>query len=305
MYYCIMITFLVSSIKCSQFVGLTSISEMFLKAIVFFALLAVAVASAVRPRVGLQMPILPHFSPQIVGGEEAPEGAYPYIVSLDFFSQHFCAGSILNERWIITAAHCIQAVPSVNYISVKAGKHHILRNEPDEQTVEVSEGYVHEKYGGGVGPYDIGLLKLASPLKLTKRVQAIELAAPESDPSGEAWLAGWGSTSSSHFPEMPDILQHVQKEYVDRAICHESVERLTGSSPVHETNVCTDGPFDEKISACSGDSGGPLISYNGQKPVLTGIVSWGIMPCGYPGAPSVYTRVSKFNDWIAQKISGY
>ncbi|TGZ47692.1 F-box/WD repeat-containing protein 9 [Temnothorax longispinosus] len=50
------------------------------------------------------------------------------------------------------------------------------------------------------------------------------------------------------------------------------------------------------------DSGGPLVSYNGQKPVLTGIVSWGIIPCGTPGTPSVYTRVYKFNDWIAQKI---
>ncbi|XP_024867114.1 thrombin-like enzyme bhalternin, partial [Temnothorax curvispinosus] len=78
----------------------------------------------------------------------------------------------------------------------------------------------------------------------------------------------------------------------------------TGSSPVHETNVCT-GPLYDEISACSGDSGGPLVSYNGQKPVLTGIVSWGIIPCGTPGAPSVYTRVSKFNDWIAQKIGSY
>ncbi|XP_071634612.1 trypsin-1-like [Temnothorax longispinosus] len=293
-----------TSIKYPQFVGLTSISEMFSKAIVSFALLAVAIAASPRPRIGLQMPILPHFSPQVVGGEEAPEGAYPYIVSLHAYSQHFCAGSILNERWIITAAHCVQAVSSANYISVKAGKHHILRNEPNEQTVKVLQGFVHEKYGGGVGPYDIGLLKLASPLKLTNRVQAIELASPESDPSGEAWLAGWGSTSKGYFPKMPEILQHVQKEYVDRDVCHESVVRLTGSSPVHETNVCT-GPLYDEISACSGDSGGPLVSYNEQKPVLTGIVSWGIIPCGTPGAPSVYTRVSKFNDWIAQKISSY
>ncbi|XP_071576061.1 trypsin-like [Temnothorax nylanderi] len=275
---------------------------MFSKAIVSFALLAVAIAATPRPRVGLQMPILPPFSSQIPGPDiQAPEGAYPYIVSLHAYSQHFCAGSILNERWIITAAHCVEALSFANYISVKAGKHNLRSNEPNEQTVKVSQGFVHEKYGGVVGPYDIGLLKLASPLKLTNRVQAIELAPPESDPSGEAWLAGWRSTSNN-IPGMPAILEHFQKEYVDRDVCHESVLRLTGSSPVHETNVCT---LHDEISDCIGDSGGPLVSYNGQKPVLTGIVSWGIMPCSTPGAPSVYTRVSKFNDWIAQKIGSY
>ncbi|XP_071573383.1 lectizyme-like [Temnothorax nylanderi] len=295
-----------TSIKCSQFVGLTLISDMFLKAIVSLALLTMAVAG--RPQVGLQMPapILPPFSPQIIGGQPAPEGAYPFIVSLQASSRHFCAGSILNERWIITAGHCVQAVPSSNYLRVKAGKHDLLRNEPDEQTVQVSQAYVHESYKGAIGPYDIGLLKLASPLKLTKRVQAIELAPPESEPSGEAWLAGWGSISYPNTYLMPKLpqLEHVRKEYIDRKVCHKSVMRLTGYSPVHETNVCT-GPLYDGIAACNGDSGGPLISYIGQKPVLTGIVSWGIIPCGTAGAPSVYTKVSKFNDWIAQKTGSY
>ncbi|XP_071635801.1 uncharacterized protein [Temnothorax longispinosus] len=55
--------------------------------------------------------------------------------------------------------------------------------------------------------YDIGLLKLASPLKLTKRVQAIELAPPESKPSGETWLAGWGSIFYPNTYLMPKLPQ--------------------------------------------------------------------------------------------------
>ncbi|XP_011704257.1 PREDICTED: coagulation factor IX-like, partial [Wasmannia auropunctata] len=135
--------------KSSQSIGLTLNSEMVSKAIVFFALLAVAVAE--RPRTGLRMPpILPPFarplSPQVVGGEEAPKGGYPYIVSLQILSQHFCAGSILNENWIVTAGHCVQAVPSINLLRVKAGKHDIRRNEDTEQTVQVVEGIIHENY---------------------------------------------------------------------------------------------------------------------------------------------------------------
>lgn len=94
--------------------------------------------------------IFPPFSPQVVGGEEAPEGAYPFIVSLQMLSQHFCAGSILNKDWIITAGHCVKAIPSVNLLRVKAGKHNIKRTENSEQTVKVEKTYVHENYQGYV-----------------------------------------------------------------------------------------------------------------------------------------------------------
>ncbi|XP_039311110.1 transmembrane protease serine 9 [Solenopsis invicta] len=285
---------------------------MFLKAVVFSVLFAMAVAE--RPRVGLRMPpVFPPFPgkfrphlPQVVGGEEAPVGSYPHIASLQLFGSHFCAGSILNERWIVTAGHCVQAVPSADLITVKVGKHDTSIRESSEQAVDVKQGIVHEQYQGGVGPYDIALLELASPIKLNDRVQPIALPEAESDPANgsEGWLCGWGSTSTTNWPVYPDKLQHVQVEYVDRPTCHDAVERLTGSSPVHETNVCT-GPMTGGISACSGDSGGPLITRDGQKAVLTGIVSWGIVPCGSKGAPSVYTRVSKFNDWIAQKTGNY
>lgn len=102
-----------------------------------------------RPRVGLQMPpIRLPFSPQIVGGDEAEPNSYPFIVSLQILSSHFCAGSVLNESWIITAGHCVQAITSLNLLRVKAGKHNIERTEESEQTVSVSKSFVHESYGG-------------------------------------------------------------------------------------------------------------------------------------------------------------
>jgi len=97
-------------------------------------------------------PILPPFArpswPQVVGGEEAPSGSYPYIVSLDWSGQHFCAGSILNELWIVTAGHCVEALPSLNYLKVKSGKHSLSKKEGTEQISQVIAAYVHENYGG-------------------------------------------------------------------------------------------------------------------------------------------------------------
>lgn len=84
---------------------------------------------------------------QIVGGSEAPKGAYPYIVSLELFNFHLCAGSILNSQWIITAGHCIEAA-SLFPLYVKAGKHDLLATESTEQTARVAKSIVHEKYNG-------------------------------------------------------------------------------------------------------------------------------------------------------------
>lgn len=101
-----------------------------------------------------------------------------------------------------------------------------------------------------VGPYDIALLKLSSPLKFSKNVKAVALPKPESEPCGNATLSGWGSISSTSIPQMPDRLQEVNLPYVDLVTCSAAVRRLTGSSPVHVTNVCT-GPLTGGTSACS------------------------------------------------------
>lgn len=95
-------------------------------------------------------PILPPFSrsisSQVVGGKEAGVGSYPFIVSLQMFSQHFCAGSILNEKWVITAGHCVIAVPTLSILLVKAGKYNLQLIEDTEQTAKVVQAHIHENY---------------------------------------------------------------------------------------------------------------------------------------------------------------
>ncbi|XP_014483134.1 PREDICTED: trypsin-1-like [Dinoponera quadriceps] len=274
------------------------------KVIVVFAFLAVALAG--KPYLGFR---LPYDWTQVVGGEDAPRSAYPFIVSLQWgianvFSHHFCAGSILNENWIVTAAHCINAVPSVGLFQISAGRHKLRQRESSKQNVHVAKTWVHENYGGSVGPYDIGLLKLSGPLKMTKEVQAIKLPEEGSVPEkGDAILCGWGSTSRTETPSKPDSLQHANVTYIDLITCDATVERLTGTSHIHHTNVCT-GSVTNDIAACIGDSGGPLFEKKNSNFVLTGIVSWGFVPCGIePDAPSVFTNPSMHIHWIENIIN--
>merc|ERR1711990_1117264 len=58
------------------------------------------------------------------------------------------------------------------------------------------------------------------------------------------------------------------------------------------------------ISACSGDSGGPFACPNENGTLqLSGIVSWGMIPCGQANRPSVFTSVGYFRDWIDEHLA--
>jgi trypsin len=56
----------------------------------------------------------------IVGGTVAAAGEFPFIVSLQRNGAHFCGGSLLNSRTVVTAAHCAVG-QTASSLSVRAG----------------------------------------------------------------------------------------------------------------------------------------------------------------------------------------
>lgn len=57
---------------------------------------------------------------KIVGGYTCQRNAIPYQVSLNA-GYHFCGGSLINEQWVISAAHCYKSwVKSIFYDDLKA-----------------------------------------------------------------------------------------------------------------------------------------------------------------------------------------
>lgn len=48
--------------------------------------------------------------PLIVGGRMARPGEAPYQVAVKWFNFFHCGGAILREKWVITAAHCLEGL---------------------------------------------------------------------------------------------------------------------------------------------------------------------------------------------------
>lgn len=124
----------------------------------------------------------------------------------------------------------------------------------------------------------------------------MRLPQPRTTPTGPGTLSGWGSTGGSG---AANILQKAILSTISLDECRAAMNSLGfDGNLVDDTNFCT-GPLTGGLSACSGDSGGPIIQGSSPNEILVGVVSWGITPCGTRGAPSgVFKRVSAYYNWI-------
>lgn len=88
---------------------------------------------------------------RITDGVAAARGEFPYQVSVQWgippLTQysHSCGGSILNERYILTAGHCVMKFGKSRVV---AGKYELNKDESSQQVVDVAKGIVHKGYKG-------------------------------------------------------------------------------------------------------------------------------------------------------------
>merc|ERR1719309_596147 len=262
------------------------------------------IARPVDPPLVLPLNKLKDPSLMIINGQDVdPRGKYPWQISLQFFGGHICGGSILSERTVITAAHCVDYPAS--WYTVAVGLHKQSEKNADGVVIHSVERITrHEYYMSGDGnfPNDVAVMHLSSPIKFDEYSQPIQMESQDIDDSDagydaeECVISGWGYTSVSPRYTSPDVLQ----ETSTRILSNNECASMWGSRYIAKGHVCI---MDGQSSACMGDSGGPLVCRRSASDPfrLVGVTSWGSSRCVLDH-PGVYTRVSQYYDWVAPKI---
>ncbi|XPS73274.1 Trypsin [Ascochyta lentis] len=232
----------------------------------------------------------PQDSVDIVGGTTAAAGEFPFIVSLQRSGSHFCGGTLLNSRTVVTAAHCTVG-QTASSLTVRAGS---LNRNSGGTLVRVSSITVHPSFSSSTLNNDVAIWKLATAIPTSSTIGYASLPAANSDPAAGSTttVAGWGTTSSGG--TSPTTLRKVDVPIVSRATCRQnySVAEIT------DNMVCAGLTAGGKDS-CQGDSGGSLVN---AARTLVGIVSWG-NGCAQAGQPGVYSRVGTLLSFINANLA--
>ncbi|XP_020370424.1 chymotrypsinogen 2-like [Rhincodon typus] len=236
-------------------------------------------------------PVVTGYS-RIVNGENAVPGSWPWQVSLQKSNGfHFCGGSLINENWVVTAAHCSVSTRHL----VVIGDYNKCKDDGKSQAISIAQTFTHPKWNPNTINYDITLVKLASPVTFSRFVSPICLAgASDNFAAGKLCVTtGWGLTNSNAF-FTPCVLQQTSLPLLSNAEC----QKYWGNM-ISDVMICAGAAG---ASSCMGDSGGPLVCQKGGTWYLVGIVSWGSGQCS-TRTPGVYARVTEFRHWVDQTLA--
>ncbi|XP_011337775.1 trypsin-1 isoform X2 [Ooceraea biroi] len=230
---------------------------------------------------------------RIVNGTKAALRQFPHQVSLSrsWSLSHFCGGSIISSKLVLTAAHCMYLNGEVIQpwsIVVVGGIVKLTDMTPTRQERGVEKISIHPMFDISTLHNDVAVLQLSVSFKFTPELHNAPLAGNPIVPGTICQVAGWG------YPADNIPIVSLDLMYVDLPIrsvdeCRKLLKNITN---LPDGMFCA-GYLDGGKDACQGDSGGGMVC-NG---ILTGVVSGG-EGCARPLFPGVYADVYYYLNWI-------
>ncbi|GJQ80449.1 hypothetical protein Trydic_g12347 [Trypoxylus dichotomus] len=222
---------------------------------------------------------------RIFGGSDAADGAYPYMVSLRHSdNRHFCGGTILNRRWILTSANCVVGRNPSDIIAV-VGTSTLNSGGIIQQVCKI---VIHPKFNDtGYYSNDIAMILVTRPFKYSSRIAPVAINCGFSRSIYDVTVVGWGRAWYNR--PASNKLQEFSTQTMLWRICSEIYAGMVTS-----TVICTS--YRQGNGTCIGDSGGPLL----QAGIKAQLAIAGFMDerfCGF-SVGDIYTRVAPYISWM-------
>jgi len=269
---------------------------------------------------------------RIEGGKDASPGDWPWMVLLGYRSgssskpSYECGGTLITRKSVLTSAHCIyqREVTEVLLGDTNLNTSHdcldpsfypscvcataecpfsthaqcVASGQCSDRRVvrRISNTSVHPLYSNTTWEYDVGIITLEDPVRISDYIIPVCLAHSQGQLEGDRlwFVTGWGATAEKR--EISTILQQVQVDITSRKSCGEQ-----WNIAVPPSQVCATGSQDGS-SICEGDSGGPLITRRDGVWEQAAIVSSGSSVCG-GSKPSFFTLINRnVLDWVAANV---
>lgn len=251
---------------------------------------------------------------RIIGGMPAAENAWPWQIALfmrsgDGSFRFHCGGSIIDQRWVLTAAHCVGSRNAQDYVVVEGTTRleSSLEKNRAGRRLSVAQVIAHEDYDAKITRNDIALLRLATPANS----KPVTLDFPEDNsleqPGTMTTVTGWGLIKAfdqkwedfdTHEKIQAGDPRYFTNHLMEVTIPLVDCQKVPWKDVIDHRQVCA-GLDEGGKDSCRGDSGGPLVARDadgGYEQV--GVVSFGALKCANAGAYGVYSKVSAFESWI-------
>jgi len=240
---------------------------------------------------------------RVVNGWPADKYEWPWIAALLNNGRQFCGGSLITQKHILTAAHCVAHMSryDVANLKVRLGDYEIKTvGETDIFESKAARVVRHKEFSQQTLHKDVAIITLENPVPTNMaHVHPVCLPSGHQKYAGQtATVIGWGSLKENG--PQPNTLMEVTVKIWDNPTCKDTYG-----------NAAPGGIMDHMLCAgqkgkdsCSGDSGGPMQIGSGDTWTQIGVVSWGI-GCGKSHYPGVYSRVTELRDWIDRIVKEY
>ncbi|XP_074597140.1 clotting factor G beta subunit-like [Brevipalpus obovatus] len=271
---------------------------------------------------------------RVFDGKKVEHRKYPWLVYLSI-DHSSCGAVLISEKLVLTAAHCVHDMKEITLKNgTKDQVHTPIRPEAvkvyldlvttDEKYDDAQPQAVEKIMSGifyreNILGYDIALLVLKNPVKISRKIAPICLPTFDGEPyeGQKLTVAGWGEASKINlFGKLkkkfflPSHAREAEVDHIPGKKCEEIYAKRYGEDSVkgayNEPRELCAVSFNNMADACQGDSGGPLVWKNPDngRYYLVGTVARGPDCPNKEKSPGIYTKIKPYIDFFKKVENG-